>query len=200
MRIPYFVLALQLLPPGLSAAQHPVMPPGISHDEHLRQLQKDEDLKRRGALAMGFDQDKVAHHFLLQRSGGSIVVTARNAADSESVTQIQIHLRQIAEGFAAGVFDKPIETHAEQPAGAEAMAAHRRLITYTYRERSDGGEVAIATSDPTTLAAIHEFLRYQIVEHQTGDPLAPPPEADVIRPAAAIGPARMFQKVCARAR
>jgi hypothetical protein len=31
--------------------------------------------------------------------------------------------------------------------------------------------MAIETADAATRAAIHEFLRYQIVEHQTGDPL-----------------------------
>jgi len=39
--------------------QHPAMPAGMSHQEHLRQLQKDAELKKRGALSMGFDQDKI---------------------------------------------------------------------------------------------------------------------------------------------
>lgn len=44
-------------------AQHPAMPPGMIHEEHLAQMQKDAELKKRGADAMGFDQDKTAHHF-----------------------------------------------------------------------------------------------------------------------------------------
>src|SRR5207253_2677012 len=33
----------------------------------------------------------------------------------------------------------------------------------------DGGRVAITTNDRRALEAIHEFLRYQIREHHTGD-------------------------------
>ena len=44
------------------ALQHPTMPAGMSHEEHLEQMAKDAELKKRGTLAMGFDQDKTAHH------------------------------------------------------------------------------------------------------------------------------------------
>ena len=156
------------------AAQHSAMPAGVSHEEHLRQLQKDQELKQRGALAMGFDQDKTAHHFLLQPSGGAIVVRAKNANDAESIAQIRSHFRDIAASFAGGAFDKPVETHAELPPGAAVMAANKQLITYRYEERADGASVLIETADAATRKAIHDFLRYQIVEHKTGDPLTVP--------------------------
>jgi hypothetical protein len=54
------------------------------------------------------------------------------------------------------------------------MAANRRLITYRYEQRSDGAAVTIETADAGTLKAVHDFLRYQIVEHKTGDPLTTP--------------------------
>jgi hypothetical protein len=31
--------------------------------------------------------------------------------------------------------------------------------------------VTIATTDPKALAAVHEFLRFQISDHGTGDPI-----------------------------
>ena len=156
------------------AAQHSSMPAGVSHEEHLRQLQKDEQLKQRGALAMGFDQDRTAHHFLLQPSGGAIVVRAKDANDAASIAQIRSHLRDIAASFAGGTFDKPVETHAELPPGAAVMAANKQLIVYRYEERADGAGVLIETADADTRKAIHDFLRYQIVEHKTGDPLTVP--------------------------
>jgi hypothetical protein len=157
------------------AAQHSTMPAGMSHEEHLRQRQKDEALKHRGALAMGFDQDKTVHHFLLQPSGGAIVVSARNTADAESIMQIRGHFRDIAASFAEGAFDKPVATHGELPPGAATMTANKALIRYRYEERADGGSVLIETSDAETRRAIHDFLRYQIVEHKTGDPLTVSP-------------------------
>jgi hypothetical protein len=37
-----------------------------------------------------------------------------------------------------------------------------------------GGRVRIHTSNARAVQAIHEFLRFQITEHQTGDPTSPP--------------------------
>lgn len=168
------VLATVILLGGsVAAAQHSSMPAGMSHEEHLRQLAKEAQLKQRGALAMGFDQDKTVHHFRLRASGGSIEVTAKDAADVESITQIREHLRGIADSFSQGIFDKPVATHAELPPGADAMAANAARIRYRYEDRADGAAVRIDTSDAAALQAIHDFLRYQIVEHKTGDPLTP---------------------------
>ena len=154
-------------------AQHSAMPQGMSHEEHLRQIQKDERLKQQGGLAMGFDQDKTVHHFLLRKTGGEIVVAAKDPADSESIDQIREHFREIAASFGEGLFDRPVATHGEMPPGAEHMAANTQRIAYRYEERVNGAAVLIATADPPTLRAIHDFLRYQIVEHRTGDPLTP---------------------------
>lgn len=165
-------LGIVTLLSGISlAAQHSAMPPGMSHEEHLRQLQKDEQLKHRGALAMGFDQDKTVHHFLLRESGGAIVVTVKEVTDTASITQIRLHFREIAVSFANGAFDKPVATHGELPPGAETMTANAALIRYRYEERADGASVVLETGDHDTRKAIHEFLRYQIVEHKTGGPL-----------------------------
>src|SRR3954470_8748702 len=103
------------------ALQHPTMPAGMSHEEHLKQLQKDEELNRRGALAMGFDQQKTRHRFTASRSGGTIAVDANDAADAESLAAIRSHLQEIARAFAAGDFAKPLQTHGEMPPGAEDM-------------------------------------------------------------------------------
>src|ERR1700716_3100641 len=37
------------------AEQHPPMPAGTTHEEHLAQIQKDAALKKRGAAVVGFD-------------------------------------------------------------------------------------------------------------------------------------------------
>lgn len=154
-----------------TAGQHPAMPAGMSHEEHLRQLQKENELKRRGAAAMGFDQDATTHHFQLTETGGAIVVTVKNAADGAGLQQVRSHLREIAASFAAGDFAKPFETHGELPPGVPVMRQQRSAIAYAYEDVDAGGRVRITTSDPGALSAVHEFLRYQIREHGTGDPL-----------------------------
>src|SRR5258706_5405262 len=96
-------------------AQHPTMPAGVTHEEHQAQIQKDAELKTRGAAAMGFDQDKTTHHFKLFGTGGAIEVVANDAADQGTVAQIRTHLTEIATEFARGDFGKPVATHAELP-------------------------------------------------------------------------------------
>jgi hypothetical protein len=154
-----------------SLAQHPSMPAGMTHEQHLSEMKRDEDLKKRGAAAMGFDQDKTTHHFSLSADGGSIEVAAKTASDAESRDQIRAHLQEIAAEFARGAFDKPLMTHGELPPGARTMQQRRKAIAYQYEESANGGRVRISTADRKATAAIHEFLRYQIREHATGDPL-----------------------------
>jgi hypothetical protein len=150
------------------ALQHPAMPAGMTHGAHLKQLQRDAELKKRGALAMGFDQDKATHHFRTTASGGSIEVEVNAAADEISRTQIRTHLKEIAKAFAAGDFQKPFQTHAETPPGVPEMQRWKGAIRYEYAETPRGGEVRITTTNPEALAAVHAFLAYQRTEHGHG--------------------------------
>ena len=152
------------------ALQHSTMPAGMSHEEHLKQMAKEAALKTRGALAMGFDQDRTSHHFAKSASGGSIEVDVRDAADSASRQQIRTHLKEIAAAFAQGDFTKPFATHAEVPPGVPAMARLKADIRYTYEETPQGGRVRISTANADALKAVHEFLDYQGREHHDGHP------------------------------
>ena len=123
------------------------------------------------ASAMGFDQVKTAHHFRLTTTGGAIEVVARDPADGALVAQVRSHLQEIAAEFAAGHFSKPFMTHGEAPAGVRIMEQQAHTIAYAFEELPNGGRVAITTSDRRAKNAVHAFLRYQIREHQTGDPM-----------------------------
>jgi hypothetical protein len=154
------------------ARQHPTMPPGMTHAEHLKQMAKDAELKKRGTGAMGFDQDAATHHFRLSATGGSIEVEAKSRQDAKTMAEIRSHLREIAKAFADGDFIKPLATHAEVPPGVPVMQAQKTAIAYRYEDTKRGGAVKIETSDAAALTAVHDFLRYQITEHKTGDPLS----------------------------
>ena len=155
----------------LLTGQHPQMPAGMSHEEHLKQMQKDEAMKERGAEAMGFDPDATTHHFRLAATGGSIEVTVKDIADEKTIAAIRSHLRSIAGEFAAGQFDKPFQTHDEVPPGVVEMQRSSQKIAYRYEDLAQGGAVRIETKDTRARETVHEFLRYQITEHRTGDPL-----------------------------
>ena len=96
-------------------------------------MQKDAELKKRGAEAMGFDQDKTVHHFRLFNTGGAIEVVTKDPADDVSRMQIRTHLKIIAEQFAAGDFGKPLATHGELPPGVRTMQERRTALTFIVR-------------------------------------------------------------------
>lgn len=165
-------LALSAVPAARAVAQdHPSMPAGMTHDEHMAQMKKEAELKQHGQMAMGFDQDKATHHFTLTAKGGIIAVTANDPADRSTRDHIQAHLEEIAAAFAKGDFEKPLMTHGEVPPGVAEMKRSKGDIKYTFERTDRGGAVQIATGNEPALKAVHEFLRYQIREHATGDPL-----------------------------
>jgi hypothetical protein len=127
----------------------------------------------RARHGMGFDQQRTTHHFLVEPDGGTIEVTAKDPADTESADQIRTHLQHIAQAFAAGDFSLPLFIHETEPPGSAIMKARRTMLTFTFERMPGGGQVVVRTSDPRALAALHDFLRFQIREHKTGDPLAP---------------------------
>src|SRR5262245_27193535 len=130
----------------------------------------------RGAMAMGFDQTTTAHHVLLFPDGGSIAVGVKNAGDTTNRDAIRSHLAHIATMFGRGDFDAPMLVHdTKDVPGIDVMAARRDVITYRYADTPAGARVEIVTTDAQALAALHDFLRYQIREHRTGDALTVTP-------------------------
>jgi hypothetical protein len=134
------------------------------------QKQMDE-MNMRGDKHMGFDHLKTTHHFLLAKDGGAIQVEANDARDTASRDQIRGHLRHITMMFSEGNFEIPILIHEKTPPGSETMQKLKEEISYKYRQTDRGALIQISTSNPQALQAIHEFLKFQIKEHMTGDPL-----------------------------
>ena len=128
-------------------------------------------VNERGDKAMGFSHQKATHHFTLLKDGGAIEVSANDAQDADSRGQIRMHLTHIAKAFAEGDFNLPMFIHDRTPPGVEVMQARKAKIAYQYEERERGARVRISTGDKRALAAVHDFLRFQIKDHQTGDPL-----------------------------
>lgn len=124
----------------------------------------------RGDKVMGFDHEKTTHHFLLTAAGGSIEVTANRAEDNENRDAIRAHLAHIATMFADGNFEAPMLIHDRTPPGVPVMKRKKADIRWTYEEIENGARVVAVTKDPEALSAIHEFLRFQIADHSTGDP------------------------------
>ena len=119
---------------------------------------------------MGFDHEKTAHRFLLTQRGGSIEASAKSAADRDSRDRIRAHFARIARKFSEGDFEAPALIHGREPPGVASMKRFRREIRYRFVTTDRGARIVISTKNREALAAIHEFLRFQIRDHRTGDP------------------------------
>jgi hypothetical protein len=149
------VVAMLALPIGTGAAQNAgVVQRGESHE------------------GMGFSQTTTTHHFYLTRTGGIIQVTAKDPKDTDQVATVQMHLKHIVGMFSEGNFSIPHFVHDTNPPGADTMKRLRSSIRYTPETIEDGGRIKIESDSPEALTAIHDFLRFQIRDHETGDPLA----------------------------
>jgi hypothetical protein len=157
MRVVAVLFVLESLSAGIVAL-------AASQDHHAA-------MDKRGAMVMGFDQERTVHHFLLLADGGAIDVGVRNLSDTTNRDAIRSHLPHIAAMFGDGNFEAPMLVHDSRSVpGTTVMAARKQAIRYQYVETAAGGRVDIFTTDPEALSAIHAFLRFQIADHKTGDP------------------------------
>jgi hypothetical protein len=141
------------------------------HDHSQNDKTRHEQVTERGDHTMGFSHDKTAHHFRLKDDGGAIEVTAISSDDAASRDQIRQHLKHIANMFSEGDFSAPMFIHGQTPPGVETMKRSKTEIKYQYEEIDRGAKVRITTANVEAVKAIHEFLRFQIQDHRTGDPI-----------------------------
>ena len=123
----------------------------------------------RGDEAMGFSHATTTHHFRLYKDGGAIEVAANDPQDTDNRDMIRMHLSHIAQMFAAGNFNTPMFIHATNPPGVPVMKKLRSQIHYEYQDTASGGRLRIQTTNPKAVSAVHDFLRFQIEDHRTGD-------------------------------
>jgi len=141
----------------------------VQQDKAQQDHSKHQQMEHRGNQGMGFDQQKITHHFLLRKDGGAIQVMANSASDKASAEEIQMHLRHITSAFKSGDFNIPMFVHDQTPPGVDTMTKLKDQIHYKYESAANGGRVVISSANAEAVTAIHEFLKFQITEHKTGD-------------------------------
>lgn len=138
------------------------------HKEHMKTAHQ-AAVEKHGDEAMGFPHDKATHHFRLDADGGAIEVTANDSSDTANIQAIHAHMTHIAKLFSNGDFSIPMFVHDEVPPGVPVMKEKRKEISYVFQDLPAGARVRIRTANPEALRAIHDFLRFQIEDHHTGD-------------------------------
>jgi hypothetical protein len=92
-----------------------------------------------------------------------------DSKDSQNLEVIRSHLTHIVTMFSNGEFSIPMFVHGQIPPGVPVMKEKRAEIFFSFEELPAGGRVRIKTTNSDALKAIHEFLRFQIDDHHTGD-------------------------------
>jgi hypothetical protein len=159
MRTMLLLVLVAILPGMASAQQNP------STDQDKRS----EDVVKRGEHVMGFSHEATTHHFRLFKDGGEIAVTAKDPNDKASIEQIRIHLGHIAKMFSFGNFKAPMLIHDTNAPGTATMTKLKEQIRYEFSETERGARIRLVTATLETTDAVHAFLLFQIVDHQTGD-------------------------------
>ena len=155
-----FLIALSICCLGVG-----LLPAQQSSDHHQGVTQRGEAHE-----GMGFSQTTTTHHFLLTKNGGIIQVTVNDADDMKSVGQVQSHIKKVAGMFAEGDFSVPHFVHDQTPPGVKTMRAMKTQIHYSPEMLKNGARMLVESNSPEAVEAIHQFLRFQIEDHVTGDP------------------------------
>jgi len=122
-----------------------------------------------GDHEMGFSHEKTTHHFELSYDGGAIEVRSNDVNDTASRDEIRSHFRRIVPMFADGNFNVPMLVHSTTVPGTATMTRLRNQIHWDLAETPRGARIVITADNKPALDAVHEFLRFQIEDHQTGD-------------------------------
>ena len=125
-------------------------------------------LQQRGETAMGVNQYTSQHVFESLPTGGRIVLQ-RKEPDSAGESAIRAHMRAIATAFTSANFAVPgFVHHTGEVPGTPVMKELKAEISYTPGDLPRGAEVVISTRNPKAVSAIHDFLAFQRMDHQTG--------------------------------
>jgi hypothetical protein len=154
----------------------PAFPQNTKQDEAMKDCPMHDQhsahhavVESHGDQAMGFPHDRTIHHFRMAANGGAIEVIVNDPTDKANTEAIRMHLSHIAVMFGSGDFSTPMFIHDGVPPGVTTMTLMKSAIHYTYEEMPSGGRVRMQSTNVIAVAAIHDFLRFQITDHETGD-------------------------------
>lgn len=146
------------------------------HEEHMKAAAATAkgDAKHGAEVDMRHDalvesHESTRHAFRLFPDGGAIELRANDAGDVKTIDGVRAHIKNIASQFEKKDFSTPAFVHGRPPAGIAEMERRFDAIAFQYEEVDRGGRIRMTTQNGEALAAIHDFMKFQVTEHRTGD-------------------------------
>ena len=157
-----------LLSSCLAYGQHDAQAGGHQTQDHQTQDHHNA-VNEHGDKVMGFSHEKTTHHFVLTQEGGLIEARVNDFKDAASLGEIRDHFQHIVRMFADGNFNAPMLVHSQDVPGTAVMTRLKTELHWELQEIPRGARITITADNKDALDAVHEFLRFQIADHQTGD-------------------------------
>lgn len=131
----------------------------------------DNDLNTRFSKALGTDTNKVVQHYYLVKNGGVIEFTAKDPNDNATISAVQKYLDAQKDLFEKGKTDADADVHGKVPDGLPVLKRLRNEITFFAVKSDSGAALRMFSINDQARQAIQDFMKFQINEHKTGDPL-----------------------------
>jgi hypothetical protein len=120
---------------------------------------------------MPFDDGKAVHHFYLLKNGGAVEVAAKDPSDKPTIDAIQKQLELQAKSYEKGNFDATATEKGKMPESVNTMKKLRKEITFEVMQMDAGAALRMFSVNTQARQAIQDYLKQQIEERHTGDPL-----------------------------
>jgi len=130
-----------------------------------------DDLNSRFSKALGTDASHIIQHYYLVKNGGVIEFAAKDLSDSATISALQKYMEAQKDLFEKGKTDADADVHGKVPDGVPILKKLRNEITFFTVKNDDGGALRMFSTNDQARQAIQDFLKFQINEHKTGDPL-----------------------------
>jgi hypothetical protein len=131
----------------------------------------DNDLNSRFSKALGTDASRIVQHYYLVKNGGVIEFTAKDPNDTTTISALQKYIDTQKDLFEKGKNDPDADVHGKVPDGVPILRKLRNEITFFAVKNDDGAALRMFSVNHQARQAIQNFLKFQINEHKTGDPL-----------------------------
>ena len=131
----------------------------------------DTDINGRFSKSLGTDANRIFQHYYLVKNGGVIEFTAKDPADNASIAAVQKYLLAQKDLFEKGKNEGDSEVHGKVADGTLVLKKLRNEITFFTVKNEDGAVLRMFSVNEQARQAIQDFIKFQINEHKTGDPL-----------------------------
>ncbi len=127
------------------------------------------DANARLARVVGVIPDSIVLHYYLVKNGGVIEITTKQPDDTATANAIMKYLESQKDLFDKGKNDSDNDVHGQMPAGLLTMKKLKNDITFNAVRQDNGGVLRIFSVNEQARQAIHDYMKYEIAAHATGD-------------------------------